>query len=148
MFVTLQEKIDIYDKPSLSAKIIGQIGKDQGITVQGSPIVADGWVWHEVQGGNLWIIERNAEGSQLLLNMIWRGEWTKSIIDKLYQRGVAGIMQWGFSGLTINIGVGDANRGMHKPGDRTGVPTQDYWAMFNAYKAWGDGFWQGKHITD
>lgn len=76
------------------------------------------------------------------------GEWITNTVNTLFNMGVAGIMQWGFSGTTVNIGVGDTDRGMHKPGDRPGVPTHDYGAMFDAYKRWGEQFWIGDRITE
>lgn len=73
MFVTIRDRVDVYDQPSLKGKIVGNLANNQQINVTGQVKALEGWIWQEVEGGGLWIIERSADGSKQLLNMIWKG---------------------------------------------------------------------------
>jgi len=80
MFITIREPVEVYDQPSLNGAIVGHIGIDQTVQVQGTPISAEGWIWHEVEGGGLWVIERSADGNNLLITMKWTGQGNPPVV--------------------------------------------------------------------
>ena len=73
------------------------------------------------------------------------GGWVKGALQEWFRLGAAGCMQWGFSAVDGDIGVGDADSGMHNvPAGHPGLPGQDWQILFDSYKYWGDQFWIGK----
>jgi hypothetical protein len=70
------------------------------------------------------------------------GAWIAPTIERLYNMGVSGTMQWAVSAIpNTDIGVGDSEAGMHHtPADHPLVG-HDWHSMFNAYKRWGQQFW-------
>lgn len=72
MFKTLQE-VDIFDSPSFKAAFIGKVGSGIEVAIMGEPIEAEGWIWHNVEGGDLWIPERTLDGQQVFLAWIGIG---------------------------------------------------------------------------
>ncbi len=70
MFKTLQE-VDIFESASFKATFIGKVGTGIEVRITGEPIEAEGWIWHNVEGGELWIPERTLDGTQVLL--AWTG---------------------------------------------------------------------------
>jgi len=74
MFITVTDQMDIYDNASFNSTVVGKIGINQAVNVTGNVVAAEGWIWHEVAGGGLWIIERSLDGAENLVFMRWQGE--------------------------------------------------------------------------
>lgn len=70
MFLT-NRKVPVYDKPSLSGTYLGETAATQELSIKDTPVVADGWVWHELTDGNLWVQERKTDNSAIF--MVWQG---------------------------------------------------------------------------
>jgi hypothetical protein len=69
--------------------------------------------------------------------------WTANALAKWFELGAAGAMQWGFSAMTDDVGVGDADAGMHNVGNNPHLPGNDWGGMFSVYQHWGNQFWAG-----
>jgi hypothetical protein len=74
VFISSREQTPIYDKPSFSGNLVGHIGIGQEVKVTGNAVVAEGWIWQEVEGGSLWLIERSSDFNPLLVFLEWRGQ--------------------------------------------------------------------------
>lgn len=73
MFKTTRE-VDIRNGPSFAAELAGKVGADIEVKVTGTPIEAEGWIWHNVEGpGNLWVPERPVGGNDASANLLWQG---------------------------------------------------------------------------
>lgn len=73
MFKTKRE-VEVRTQPSFGADLAGKVGANIDVNVVGTPIAAEGWVWHNVEGGgNLWVAERPLDGDEQLAVMQWVG---------------------------------------------------------------------------
>jgi endo-1,4-beta-mannosidase len=61
--------------------------------------------------------------------------WVRNALAEWFRQGAAGCMQWGFSAADSDIGVGDADSGMHHvPADHPALVGADWDDLFSAYK--------------
>lgn len=77
MFRTTRE-IDVRSGPSYAAELVGKVGENIEVRVAGTPIEAEGWIWHNVEGpGNLWVPECRVGGTDS--NLVWQGTTPKPV---------------------------------------------------------------------
>ncbi len=79
MFKTNRE-VEVRSQPSFGSEMVGKVGANIDVNVVGTPVTAEGWIWHNVEGGgNLWIPERPVGGNDSSALLTWVGSTPRPV---------------------------------------------------------------------
>ena len=67
--------------------------------------------------------------------------WIAPTCQQLFDMGVSGVLQWGFSAFDSDLGVGDGDSGMHRTPGGHPLYGGDWQQLFDTYKGFGSQFW-------